>query len=91
MYDFQVFREMHRVLKPGGFACMAFTNRCFPSKVVPIWKQPFSDLNHARIVGNYFHFSAEWEAVVAVDVSPAGWAGQQDPMYVIQARKKGSA
>jgi hypothetical protein len=67
---------------------MAFTNRCFPSKVVPIWKQPFSDLNHARIVGNYFHFSADWESIDAVDVSPEGWAGQRDPMFVIQARKK---
>ena len=67
---------------------MAFTNRCFPSKVVPIWKQPFSDLNHARIVGNYIHFSAEWESIDAVDVSPEGWAGQRDPMFVIQARKR---
>ena len=29
----EIFSEMHRVLKPGGIACMAFTNRCFPTKV----------------------------------------------------------
>ena len=29
----EVFAEMNRVLKPGGLACMAFTNRCFPTKV----------------------------------------------------------
>lgn len=29
----ELFKEMHRVLKPGGIACMAFTNRCFPTKV----------------------------------------------------------
>ena len=29
----ELFGEMHRVLKPGGYACMAFTNRCFPTKV----------------------------------------------------------
>jgi SAM-dependent methyltransferase len=28
----QVFREMHRVLKPGGTAIMSFSNRCFPTK-----------------------------------------------------------
>ena len=28
----ELFDEMHRVLKPGGVACMAFTNRCFPTK-----------------------------------------------------------
>jgi ubiquinone/menaquinone biosynthesis C-methylase UbiE len=28
----EVFREMHRVLKPGGQAIMSFSNRCFPTK-----------------------------------------------------------
>ena len=27
----EVFAEMYRVLRPGGLACMAFTNRCFPT------------------------------------------------------------
>ena len=27
----ELFAEMHRVLKPGGYAAMAFTNRCFPT------------------------------------------------------------
>ena len=27
-----LFKEMFRVLKPGGVACCAFTNRCFPTK-----------------------------------------------------------
>ena len=29
----ELFEETHRVLRPGGLACMAFTNRCFPTKV----------------------------------------------------------
>ena len=28
----EVFKEMHRVLKPGGKAIMSFSNRCFPTK-----------------------------------------------------------
>lgn len=28
----QIFKEMHRVLKPGGLAIMSFSNRCFPTK-----------------------------------------------------------
>ena len=28
----EVFREMHRCLKPGGQAIMSFSNRCFPTK-----------------------------------------------------------
>lgn len=29
---FEVFQEIHRVLKPGGLAIMSFSNRCFPTK-----------------------------------------------------------
>ena len=84
----ELFAEMHRVLKPGGTAAMAFTNRCFPQKIVPIWADPFTDFNHAKIVGNYFHFSSSgWEDISAVDVSPPGPLGEQDPMIVVQARK----
>ncbi len=28
----EMFREMHRVLKPGGQAIISFSNRCFPTK-----------------------------------------------------------
>ncbi len=31
----EVFKEMHRVLKPGGQAIMSFSNRCFPTKGAP--------------------------------------------------------
>jgi len=30
----EVFKEMHRVLRPGGQAIMSFSNRCFPTKGV---------------------------------------------------------
>lgn len=33
----EIFREMHRVLKPGGTAAMSFSNRYFPTKCVAIW------------------------------------------------------
>ena len=66
---------------------MAFTNRCFPSKIVPIWKQPFSDVNHIKIVGTYFKFSGGgcWEDLICVDVSPPNVP--TDPMLIVQARK----
>jgi hypothetical protein len=57
---------------------MAFTNRCFPTKVVPVWTRPFTEEQHVRVVGTYFRYSAcEWEVGVA-DVSPDGWVGQRD-------------
>jgi SAM-dependent methyltransferase len=83
----ELFDEMARVLRPGGLACMAFTNRCFPTKVVPAWTRPFTEERHVQIVGTYFRFSAcEWEVGVA-DVSPDGWVGQRDPMVVVVGRK----
>ena len=86
-----VFDEMHRVLKPGGLACCAFTNRCFPTKIVPIWNRPFTEEHHARIVGAYFQYSAKaaggWADVGVADVSPDGWTGQRDPCIVVVGRK----
>lgn len=79
----ELFAEVHRVLKPGGRACMAFTNRCFADKVVQCWLRPFSDVNHCSIVAAYFHYSAAWAAIDVVDVSPDGWAGMQNPMLVV--------
>ena len=38
----EVFKEMHRVLKPGGRAIMSFSNRCFPTKGMLL--SPFSCL-----------------------------------------------
>ena len=83
----ELFKEMHRVLKPGGYACMAFTNRCFPTKVVPLWTRPFTEAHHAEIVATYFQYSAGWDDVGVFDVSPDGWAGQRDPMIVVVGRK----
>lgn len=84
----EIFAEMHRVLKPGGIGCAAFTNRCFPTKVVPAWKRPFTEVAHAELVGSYFRYcAAEWEPAEVADVSPDGFKGLQNPMIVVMARK----
>uniref|UniRef100_A0A7S2UWM7 Methyltransferase type 11 domain-containing protein n=1 Tax=Fibrocapsa japonica TaxID=94617 RepID=A0A7S2UWM7_9STRA len=87
----EVFREMHRVLVPGGIASMAFTNRCFPTKVVPKWLRPFDDAAHCRIIYMYFYYSMKkshgWENIEIVDVSGEGYSGMQNPMLVVQATK----
>ena len=35
----QLFQEIERVLKPGGYAIMSFSNRCFPTKAIAVWTQ----------------------------------------------------
>lgn len=86
----EVFKEMHRVLKPGGLAVMGFSNRCFPTKAIAIWTAT-GDPDHAWIIGSYFHYSVPggWTEPVARDISPApGMFGRGDPMYVCSATKK---
>ena len=78
----EVFREVHRVLRPGGKALFSFSNRCFPTKAVSMWLKT-DDSGHIWIVGAYYKYSAAW-SVKAVDISPGGGG---DPMYVVQGEK----
>lgn len=63
-----VFRETHRVLRPGGRALISFSNRCFPTKAVAMWLQA-DDIGRLTIVGSYFHYaSPDWATIDALDV-----------------------
>ncbi|GBF98355.1 ubiquinone menaquinone biosynthesis methyltransferase [Raphidocelis subcapitata] len=74
----EVFREIHRVLKPGGRAVMSFSNR-------------WAEVHHVWIVGSYFHYSVPggFDAPTARDITPkrGPFAGAGDPMYVVTATK----
>ena len=70
----EVFQEMHRILRPGGIALMSFSNRCFPSKAVAMWLQA-DDIGRMTIVASYFHYSAPWKSIEALDI-------KQPPMEV---------
>lgn len=47
-----VLREVARVLKPGAPLAIAFSNRCFPTKAVAIWRA-LPDEAHMKLVGYY--------------------------------------
>ncbi|XP_027065845.1 uncharacterized protein [Coffea arabica] len=84
----EVFKEMSRILKPGGLAIMSFSNRCFWTKAISIWTST-GDADHAMIVGSYFHYAGGFEPPQAVDISPN--PGRSDPMYVVYSRKLAAA
>eukprot|EP00898_Chlorokybus_atmophyticus_P006617 jgi/Chlat1/6957/Chrsp52S06643 len=80
----EVFKEINRVLKPGGLAAMSFSNRCFPTKAIAIWTGT-SDLDHIWIVGSYYHYAGGFQKPQAKDITLR--AGRGDPMYVVYGRK----
>ncbi len=48
----EVFAEVRRVLRPGSPFIVSFSNRCFPTKAVAIWRS--LDINgHATLVHRY--------------------------------------
>jgi len=63
----EIFQEMYRVLRPGGIALMSFSNRCFPTKAISMWLQA-DDIGRLTIVGSYFHYSAKWTTIEAIDL-----------------------
>ncbi|KAK4749593.1 hypothetical protein SAY87_027042 [Trapa incisa] len=83
-----VFKEMSRILKPGGQAIMSFSNRCFWTKAISIWTST-GDTDHVMIVGAYFHYAGGFEPPQAVDISPN--PGRSDPMYIVYSKKLSTA
>jgi SAM-dependent methyltransferase len=81
----ETFREVYRVLKPGAPFVVTFSNRCFPTKAVRIWRS-LDDRDHGRLVGAYFELSGDWADLQARDCSPYP-NGASDPLYAILAYK----
>ncbi len=48
----EVFAEVLRVLRPGAPLIVSFSNRCFPTKAVAIWRS-LDDHGHAALVRLY--------------------------------------
>jgi SAM-dependent methyltransferase len=77
-----VFREIRRVLRPGAPFVVSFSNRCFPTKAVAVWRGG-SDEDHVELVSAYFRAAGGFTAVTAEDRSPSAGG---DPLYAVWAR-----
>ena len=73
----EICKEVARVLRPGGTAMFALSNRCFPSKAISLWLQT-NDLEHVFIVGSFFHYSGGFQKASAEEIGPnPKWVGGQ--------------
>jgi SAM-dependent methyltransferase len=82
IHPLQLFREVHRVLRPGGPFVVSFSNRCFPTKAVAVWLRT-TDAQHLTLVRACFESAGGWRDVKEEDRSPGG----SDPLYAVWARR----
>lgn len=96
---FEVFRDVARVLKPGGLFLVTFSNRMFPTKAVRRWKEA-SEAERIWIVEDYFQDSGAFGDVSHLAVigrpRPADDAYAElgvpsDPVYAVWAERVGEA
>ncbi len=78
----EVFAEVLRILRPGAFFSVSFSNRCFPTKAVAIWRALDAD-GHAALVRLYFERAGFQE--ISAQVLRDG--SQSDPLLVVTGRR----
>jgi SAM-dependent methyltransferase len=76
-----VFRDVARVLRPGGRFALTFSNRCFPSKAIRGWLAT-DDRGHGEIVASYFRASGAFGEPVVEKRRSRG-----DPVFGISAAR----
>jgi len=80
----EVFRDVARVLRPGGRFVCTFSNRVFPTKAVRGWLYG-TDEDRLGIVVEYFTRSRAYEPATAARRTPLGHPG--DPLFAVWATR----
>ena len=79
-----VFREVARVLRPGGLFVVTFSNRLFPTKAIRGWLSTDS-IGHCRIVESYFANAGGFDAPTTQLRTTMTEPG--DPLFAVFARR----
>lgn len=77
----EVFREVGRVIRPGGAFVCTFSNRLFATKAIRGWLLT-DDGGHCKIVERYFERSGCFSPAVSHRCTPPG---PNDPLYAVWA------
>ncbi len=81
----EVFRDVHRILKPNGVFLVTFSNRMFFTKAVKVWTVS-NDEYKMDLVASYFHHAGDYEDLRGMCRNP-NRGDFEDPLYVVMARK----
>jgi SAM-dependent methyltransferase len=82
----EVFRDVGRVLRPGGVFACTFSNRLFPTKAIRGWLAT-DDAGHVAIVERYFARCGAFAPATARLCTPPG---PGDPLYGVWATASGA-
>jgi SAM-dependent methyltransferase len=72
-----VFRQVHRVLRPGAPFVVSFSNRCFPTKAVAIWLA-LGGAEQQQLVAAYMRVAGFEKLGSRATVPPYG-----DPLWAV--------
>ncbi len=93
-----VFREVARILKPGGLFLVIFSNRMFEEKAVKIWRQSAED-ERVLLVEEFFNRTGNFTSPQVFvskgkprpkDDKYAHLGIPSDPIYAVYAEKRGN-
>lgn len=89
-----VFKDVARILKPGGSFIVSFSNRWFPEKVTHIWEN-LHDFERMGLVTEYFLQSCAYDSISTISMRgyPRPYEDRyfpklrlSDPIYVVTGK-----
>ena len=87
----EVFREVARVLKPGGVSLVSFSDRMFPTKAVRIWYEGDNE-SHIALVQQYYELAGGFSSIKVerhVDSQSSWFRRGHDPLFVVIGMRAG--
>lgn len=79
----EVYAEVARVLRPGGIAIIAHSNRCFPTKAVRAFRD-YAPADRLRLCRHYLDQTGAFGPAQRIDRSPP----DADPLWIVFARHR---